>query len=85
MKPNSLLKFLATLALSVIQISAWTQDSQIKNVNVKGNVIDVRGENANIDHFFYCGAVSGSFITDTKDYGVPFVSDHYPVTCTFIF
>ncbi|MGM9738842.1 MAG: endonuclease/exonuclease/phosphatase family protein [Candidatus Cryptobacteroides sp.] len=44
-----------------------------------------RGKNANIDHIFYRGAVARDFITVTADYGVPFVSDHYPVTCTFIF
>lgn len=44
-----------------------------------------RSESSNIDHIFYRGAVAGDFITVTKDYGVPFVSDHYPVTCTFTF
>lgn len=38
----------------------------------------------NIDHIFYRGAESMDFITvNGHDYGKTFISDHYPVTCTF--
>lgn len=38
----------------------------------------------NIDHIFYRGAEAMDFITvNGHDYGKTFISDHYPVTCTF--
>lgn len=45
----------------------------------------VRTEAYNIDHIFYRGVVAGDFVTVTGDYGVKWVSDHYPITCTFEF
>lgn len=39
----------------------------------------------NIDHIFYRGAEAQEFRTvNGHDYGVYFISDHYPITCTFI-
>ena len=39
----------------------------------------------NIDHIFYRGAEALEFRTvNGHDYGVYFISDHYPVTCTFV-
>ncbi|MGM9735890.1 MAG: endonuclease/exonuclease/phosphatase family protein [Candidatus Cryptobacteroides sp.] len=52
-------------------------------VSFNGFVDKERNPNSNIDHIFYRGAEAGDFITVTDDYGVKWVSDHYPVTCTF--
>ena len=48
-------------------------------------VSDYDKASGNIDHIFYRGAEAQEFITvNGHDYGVYFISDHYPVTCTFI-
>jgi endonuclease/exonuclease/phosphatase family metal-dependent hydrolase len=38
---------------------------------------------APIDHIFYRGAEALSYRTVTDDFGVPYVSDHYPVLAVF--
>jgi len=38
---------------------------------------------APIDHIFYRGAKALSFRTVTDNFGVPYVSDHYPVLAVF--
>lgn len=40
----------------------------------------------NIDHIFYRNAQPLRFVThDEPNYGVPYVSDHYPIVCDFTF
>ncbi len=42
------------------------------------------GKLGNIDHIFYRGAEALDFITvNSPDYGVTYISDHYPVMCGF--
>lgn len=53
-----------------------------------GNVLDSNGNTDNevaIDHIFYKGAKGERFEVLRGDYGVPFVSDHFPVVCIFTF
>ncbi len=38
-----------------------------------------------IDHIFYRNATPESFRTVTGNYGVPYVSDHYPIVAKFVF
>lgn len=38
-----------------------------------------------IDHIFYRNAKPRRYSTLDGDYGVPYVSDHYPIVCTFDF
>lgn len=46
---------------------------------------DYNKATGNIDHIFYRGAEALEFRTvNGHDYGVYFISDHYPVTCTFV-
>jgi endonuclease/exonuclease/phosphatase family metal-dependent hydrolase len=43
-------------------------------------------EGCNLDHIFYRNAAPIKFDTiDYGDYGVRWVSDHYPITCTFTY
>lgn len=42
-------------------------------------------ETYNIDHIFYRNAEALQFRTLDGDYGVPYISDHYPIACTFKF
>lgn len=37
-----------------------------------------------INHIFFKGAAAVKLELITKDYGVPFISDHYPVAFSFI-
>lgn len=54
-------------------------------VSFNGFDPDYNKASGNIDHIFYRGAEAQEFITvNGHDYGVYFISDHYPVTCTFI-
>lgn len=39
----------------------------------------------NIDHIFYRGATPISFRTLTENYGVTYISDHYPILMTVLF
>jgi len=39
--------------------------------------------NRNIDYIFYRNSKALSFKTVTKDYGVPYISDHYPIISHF--
>ncbi len=42
------------------------------------------GKIGNIDHIFYRGAEALDFVTvNSPDYGVTYISDHYPITCVF--
>ena len=42
------------------------------------------GKVGNIDHIFYRGAGALDFVTvNSPDYGVTYISDHYPVMCGF--
>ena len=42
------------------------------------------GKVGNIDHIFYRGAEALDFVTvNSPDYGVTYISDHYPVMCGF--
>lgn len=42
------------------------------------------GKIGNIDHIFYRGAEALDFVTfNSPDYGVTYISDHYPVMCSF--
>lgn len=38
-----------------------------------------KGKSSVIDHFFFSGLTVGSFRTLDGDYGVPYISDHYPI------
>ena len=43
------------------------------------------GKLGNIDYIFYRGAEALDFITvNSPDYGVTYISDHYPVMCGFL-
>lgn len=43
-----------------------------------------KGKVGNIDHIFYRGAEALDFVTlNSPDYGVTYISDHYPVMCGF--
>lgn len=54
-------------------------------VSFNGFDPDYNKASGNIDHIFYRGAEAQEFITvNGHDYGVYFISDHHPVTCTFI-
>lgn len=49
-----------------------------------GKFVTNKGEHV-IDHFFNSAGIRlVEFQTNTKDYGVPFISDHYPIILTFI-
>ena len=39
----------------------------------------------NLDHIFYRDATAVSFRTITDNYGVPYISDHYPILLTVLF
>lgn len=39
----------------------------------------------NLDHIFYRDATAVSFRTITDNYGVPYISDHYPILLTALF
>ena len=39
----------------------------------------------NLDHIFYRNGIAVSFRTITDNYGVPYISDHYPILLTTIF
>lgn len=53
-------------------------------VSFNGFNPDYNKKIGNIDHIFYRGAESLEFRTINRhDYGKYFISDHYPVTCTF--
>ena len=50
--------------------NGWTTD---KNDPVAGKHMNV------IDHIFFAGAVANEYKTVLDGYGVPFISDHYPI------
>ena len=53
-------------------------------VSFNGFNPDYNKKIGNIDHIFYRGAEAVDFRTiNGQDYGKRFISDHYPVTCTF--
>ena len=53
-------------------------------VSFNGFNPDYNKKVGNIDHIFYRGAEALEFRTaNRQDYGKRFISDHYPVTCTF--
>jgi endonuclease/exonuclease/phosphatase (EEP) superfamily protein YafD len=40
----------------------------------------------NLDHIYYRNAVPQYFEThDKRTYGVPFLSDHFPIICDFLY
>ena len=45
--------------------------------------VPAEGEDTIIDHIFYRGVEAGKYEVLNGDYGVPFVSDHWPVLGTF--
>lgn len=71
---------LAARDMSPITSNVDTYNAYGKN---DGAYANNRGEHV-IDHFFTSGALTlVEFRTITKDYGVPYISDHYPIALTF--
>ena len=73
--------------LSAMFDNAWTDAFDTDGgVSFNGFTYDKRGRSATIDYIFFREAVAGTYRTVTsRSYGVDFVSDHYPITCTFEF
>ncbi|MBO4427942.1 MAG: DUF4861 family protein [Bacteroidales bacterium] len=55
--------------------------------NAWGRQSDIESESPRIIDYIYCSGFAGcpSFRVVTDDYGVPFLSDHYPIVATFVF
>ncbi|MGQ8337799.1 endonuclease/exonuclease/phosphatase family protein [Sunxiuqinia sp. A32] len=50
---------------------------------VSYNGFGIENDTKIIDHIFYLGATADTFQTITKNYGVSYLSDHYPIVADF--